>query len=273
MDFTKIRDLEHARIDLHMHSIYSDGVKTPAELIAMRKEEGCELLAVTDHDGTGGVRLAIEAGKDSGITVLSGIELGTLLDHRFELHILGYDFDIDNPVLTEAIESIRAFREKRNSRLLEYFQKEGIPLTWDELHDYPDQDYIGKPNFAVALERRGYVKSVQEAFDSPKYLASETALSLKKMAVDPYDAIAWITEAGGKAVWAHPMETKYRRPHSSAAHHTLIRHIARRLAAHGLQGIECWHPSATRQDSLWLETLADDLGLFKTKGSDYHGLK
>lgn len=273
LELTDLEDIEHLNIDLHMHSTYSDGVKTPAELIRMRSREGCVLAAVTDHDGVDGVPEALEAGKQYGVQVLSGIELGTLLDHRYELHILGYRFDIHDPVLCSEIEKIRAYRDGRNSRLLKVFQEKGIQITKDDLRQHSNQEYIGKPNFAMALEKKGYVKTVQEAFDSPEFLSSPESLALKKMAVDPLDAVSWLRGAGGEAVWAHPMETKAALDKKSPEYHALIESIARKLKQHGLTGIECWHPSADHEDSLWLESLADSLGLFKTKGSDYHGLR
>jgi predicted metal-dependent phosphoesterase TrpH len=273
LQIINLEDIEHLNIDLHMHSTYSDGVKTPEELIRMRAEEDVVMAAVTDHDGADGVPEALEAGRKYGIQVLSGIELGTLLDHRYELHILGYDFDIHDEKLCAEIEKIREYRDGRNDKLLKVFQDKGINITREDLMQHPNQDYIGKPNFAMALEKKGYVSSVQEAFDSPEFLASPESLALKKMAVDPMDALSWITGAGGYPVWAHPMETKSRLDKKSPGYRDLIREIAERLKAGGVKGIECWHPSADREDSLWLEKLADDLGLFKTKGSDYHGLR
>jgi predicted metal-dependent phosphoesterase TrpH len=273
LQITNLEDIEHLNIDLHMHSTYSDGVKTPEELIRMRAEEGCIMAAVTDHDGAGGVPEALAAGRKYGVQVLSGIELGTLLDHRYELHILGYDYDIHNETLCREIEKIREYRDGRNDKLLKVFQDKGINITREDLMQHPSQDYIGKPNFAMALEKKGYVSSVQEAFDSLEYLSSPESLALKKMAVDPFDALSWIAEAGGYPVWAHPMETKSRLDKKSSGYRALIREIAERLKGGGLKGLECWHPSADREDSLWLENLADELGLFKTKGSDYHGLR
>lgn len=273
LDLTNLEDIENLNIDLHMHSTYSDGVKTPAELIRMRKQEGCVLAAVTDHDGADGVPEALEAGHEYGIQVLSGIELGTLLDHKYELHILGYCFDIRDSRLCGEIEKIRAYRDGRNRKLLKVFQDKGIQITQTDLMQHPNQEYIGKPNFAMALEKKGYVRSVQEAFDSPEFLASPESLALKKMAVNSLDAVSWLRGAGGEAVWAHPMETKASLDKKSPEYHALIESIARKLKQHGLTGIECWHPSADHEDSLWLEDLADRLGLFRTKGSDYHGLR
>ncbi len=266
-------DIEHAKIDLHMHSTYSDGVKTPEELIKMRAEQGIEVAAVTDHDGTDGVPEALAAGEKYGVRVLTGIELGTLLEKKYELHILGYCFDTQNAVLKGEIDKIREYRDGRNRRLLRVFQDKGIPITWEDLMQHPNQEYIGKPNFALAFERMGYVKSVQEAFDSPEFLACPESIALKKMAVDSLEGVSWITGAGGYAVWAHPMELKSPLDKKSPEYRAIIEGIAKTLKQSGLAGIECWHPSADREDSLWLEGLARELGLFRTKGTDYHGLR
>ncbi len=260
------------KIDLHIHSTFSDGMKTPTELVAMYRADGYDQIAITDHDGVGGVPEAQAAGARAGLEVVAGIEIGSVVRDRNEIHLLGYDFDIYNDFLTKKLEEMRAYRIRRNERLLQIFQEKGYPLTHEDLIQRPEQHYIGKPNFAMAFERMGYVKSVQEAFQSKELLASPEARALRKMKVRTGDAIQWIHDAGGIAVVAHPMKIHGIGEKGSPGFFRELEDILRFLTEHGLDGLECGHPSASPAQAETLSRLADRYGLLKTRGSDYHGI-
>lgn len=256
---------------MHNHTTASDGTFTPTELVEKYAREGYSVIAVTDHDGMDGVMEAQEAGKRLGVKVIAGIEIGTVLRDRYELHILGYDFDIHDPQMIREMESIWAYREKRNQKLLKFFQESGYPITEKDLIQREGQHYIGKPNFARALVKKGYAESVSEVFRSPKLLASETASKLKQKKVVSRDAIRWIREAGGWAVLAHPMKVRGIGEKSSEEFFRNLENIVSELKADGLSGLECRHPSASEEDVIRLEEIADRYGLRKTRGSDFHG--
>lgn len=258
-------------IDMHVHSMYSDGLLPPAELVKLYHENGYDLIALTDHDGVDGVKEAQNAGAAQGMTVLTGIEFGTLFHGKIEFHLLGYDFDLENPVLRKELESIRSYRIQRNEKLMEYFRGKGYDISFDDMIRYSGQDYIGKPNFARALIRKGYCSSVKEAFDSKELLGSPEAMALKKKPVPTGDAVRWIREAGGIPVLAHPMETAGIGPAGTELFFENLDRILRELVSGGLQGIECFHPSATEEESLRLIRLAARYHLRITRGSDYHG--
>ena len=274
------------KIDLHMHSTFSDGVFTPAELVELRKKEGYDVVAVTDHDGAKGVREALRAGEKYGVKVISGIEIGTVMDvsgivpdacdssmnkGEVELHILGYDIDPDDKELNDQMQVIKDFRDERNKKLLWYFQEKGYDIKYSDLLKSPDQEYVAKPDFAWVFVNRGYVQNVTEAFRSEKFLAAKAVQRLKQMPYPTADAMKLIQSAGGVAVLAHPMKIKgFGEKSSDEFFDNLIR-LLTKLREMGLYGLECYHPSASEQDSEKLVDIEHRIGLKITRGSDYHG--
>lgn len=259
------------KIDLHMHSTFSDGVFTPTELVELRKGEGYDVIAITDHDGTKGVKEALDAGEKAGIKVIPGIEIGTVIDDDRELHILGYGIDPDNGPLNEQMKIIKEFRDKRNQKLLWYFQEKGYDIKYQDLIKKPDQEYVAKPDFAWVFVNRGYVQNVTEAFKSEKFLAAKAVQALKQMPYPVKDAIELIKGAGGVAVLAHPMKIKGIGEKSSDEFFANLEDLLKLLMSYGLYGLECHHPSASEGDSKRLREIAEKLGLKITRGSDYHG--
>ena len=274
------------KIDLHMHSTFSDGVYTPTELVELRKKEGYDVVAVTDHDGAKGVKEALAAGEANGVKVIPGIEIGTVMDvssfipdacdnsmnkGEVELHILGYGIDPDNEALNDQMQKIKEFRDERNRKLLWYFQEKGYDIKYDDLIKRPDQEYVAKPDFAWVFVNRGYVQNVSEAFRSEKFLAAKAVQKMKQMPYPTEDAIRLIQEAGGVAVLAHPMKIKgFGEKGSEEFYNNLIR-LVTKLKQLGLYGLECYHPSASDDDSYKLVDITQRTGLKVTRGSDYHG--
>ncbi|MDD6154376.1 MAG: PHP domain-containing protein [Eubacteriales bacterium] len=259
------------KVDLHMHSTFSDGTYTPTELVKMRADEGYDVVAITDHDGTGGVPEALDAGKKYGVTVVPGMELGTVYRGQSEIHLLGYDFDINDEFICNKLKEIEVYRNARNRRLLGVFQEMGYDIKAEDLVRHPGQRYIAKPDFAWVFVNRGYVKDVSEAFRSPKFLANSKAARQKQMKVDVEDAIRFINKAGGKCVVAHPMKIRGQGEKGSEEFFVNLEEMLKNLKEAGLYGLECYHPSASEEDSKRLEEIAARLDLRVTKGSDYHG--
>lgn len=252
------------KVDYHTHSYYSDGILKPTELVKRYKEQGYDLLALTDHDGVGGIQEAMIAGEALEMQVIPGIELGTgydLADQRVELHILGYRIDPECPVLLEYLEKIQKARQIRNEKLLSHLQSLGYDLVWEDLLQRPGQTYVGKPNFARAMKRKGIAPdNMWELFDQ-----------VEKEKISAYEAIEVIKEAGGTAVLAHPMKTKKIGETDSREFWDNLDSIVKDLKKHGLSGIECYHPSADHEQSLKLVVMAGKYHLHITEGSDFHG--
>ena len=252
------------KVDYHMHSWFSDGTMKPTELVKMYKGRDYDVIALTDHDGVDGVYEAVIAGEALELKVIPGIEIGSSYDfegQEIELHILGYHIDTENAALKACIEKLRISRRDRNERLLAHLQGLGYDLVYEDLIERPGQDYIGKPNFARVLKRKGCTpENMWDLFDE-----------VPRERISAYEAIDIIKEAGGMAVLAHPLKTKKIGDSSSEVFWKNLDLIVADLKKHGLKGMECFHPSASHEQALKLVVMAGQYHLHITEGSDFHG--
>lgn len=151
------------KVDLHTHTTASDGQYTPAQLVQKAAEAGIELLAVTDHDSIDGVAEAQRAGKEFGIAVLGGVELGAAEERH--LHILGYGFDPDNEGLRLLCQKLKQGRDERKHRIVSFLAEKGIAIDLSEVEQLAGGDIIARPHFAQVMVRHGFVATTREAFD------------------------------------------------------------------------------------------------------------
>lgn len=247
-------------IDLHVHSIYSDGDKTPKKLVRMAKEIGLTTMAITDHDMIAGLKTLTEEDLE-GIEFVYGVEM-TAKVPRARMHILGYGIDIKNEFLNEKLNN-RV--DVRNFILYEEFLKNmfGIEFAKEEIEKIISKPgNIGRPELGKLLIKYGYANNQDEAFD--KYLnpVMEKCRHLK-VGYSKEECIEMILEAGGIPVLAHPVSLKLNEEE-------LRKEIAY-LKELGLMGIETRHIHHTPEYTAMLENIADDFGLLKTGGTDYHG--
>lgn len=248
------------RVDLHAHTVVSDGTLAPADLVALARRTGLAALAVTDHDHLGGVAEAREAGARLGVEVVAGVEL-SVAHASGDVHLLGYLVDEQDAALLGRLERLRDARAQRAVRIVERLQAAGVPVTLADLaQEAPLQGgAVGRPHVARALVRRGHAASIQDAFD--RYLADGRPGAVPKEKLSARDAIALVRGAGGVAVLAHPVTLP------EAAREPLLRE----LAALGLGGVEVDYPKHDDALRARLRGLAEELGLVATGGSDYHG--
>ena len=247
-------------IDLHIHSIYSDGDKTPKELVKMAKEIGLTTIAITDHDMIEGLKTLTEEDLE-GIEVVNGVEL-TAKVPRARMHILGYGIDINNEFLNEKLNN-RV--DVRNFLLYEEYLKNifGIEFSKEEINQIISKPgNIGRPELGKLLIKYGYANDQDEAFN--KYLnpVMEECRHLK-VGYSKEECIEMLLEAGGIPVLAHPISLKLNEEE--------LRKELIYLKEIGLMGIETRHIHHTPEYTEMLERLADELGLLKTGGTDYHG--
>ena len=247
-------------IDLHVHSIYSDGDKSPKKLVRMAKEIGLTTMAITDHDMIAGLKTLTEEDLE-GIEFVYGVEM-TAKVPRARMHILGYGIDIKNEFLNEKLNN-RV--DVRNFILYEEFLKNmfGIELAKEEIEKIISKPgNIGRPELGKLLIKYGYANNQDEAFD--KYLnpVMEKCRHLK-VGYSKEECIEMILEAGGIPVLAHPVSLNLNEEE-------LRKEIAY-LKELGLMGIETRHIHHTPEYTAMLENIADDFGLLKTGGTDYHG--
>ena len=188
------------QIDMHTHTTFSDGTKTPEELVKHAKDMGLRVIAITDHDTAGGLKRGQNtAQKLGGITVVNGVELSAV--SLGETHILGYFIDPEETHFNQVISEVQGFREKRFYQTLELIEKQGMVIHSDDLLKYGEPRNLGRVHFAKALMEKGYVKSIDEGFQ--KYLGRGKPCCPKKQRLAAEDAIAAIRSAGGDAYLAH----------------------------------------------------------------------
>ncbi len=245
--------MERNIFDLHLHSQYSDGSDTPAQVVRRAAEARVTLLSLTDHDTALGVPEAVAAGRECGVLVLPGVELDT--EFAEELHILGLGIDLDEPKLAAALELARRRREVRNAEILKKLAATGCDAA---PYMMPYMGTVTRMHIARALVAAGYTADVRAAFRS--FLGRGCPGFCEAERVSPREAIALIRGAGGVAVLAHPC-------HMKCDMHALVAE----LAADGLGGIEAYYAASTEGQTQLFSSLAAQHGLLVTAGSDYHG--
>lgn len=248
-------------IDLHTHSLHSDGTDRPAELVARAARLGLKAMALTDHDNCAGVPEFIEACRQQHITGLAGVELSIEVPQG-TLHIVGLGIDPGHAELNAALEQVLAGREGRNHQILAKLQQLGYDLQWSEVAALAGADVVSRTHFGKALLLRGYVGSVQEAFD--KLLAKGQAGYVDRYRLTPVAAIDLVAAAGGVSIVAHPL-------HWTSDLKELESRLSE-LAGYGLGGLEAYYPGHSREETIELLRLAQRHKLLVSGGSDYHGL-
>ena len=253
--------------DLHMHTRFSDGEMTPQELIDMRVAEGYELLAITDHDGIGGSVAGAQYAESLGLQFIYGIEFDSEDVLGKDLHILGYGFDPHDENFMDTLIYVTDERRNRNEKFRYCLNKRGYGITPEEIWNVNNGRYVGKPTFATVMVQKGIVKDVKEAFDTVFKEADLKAI--KKITLPTQTVVKVIQDAGGLAVMAHPMEQR-RANESFEEFKPRMYELMDKMIEYGIDGIECFHPSASPEQSELLVAYAKEHGLMITRGSDFH---
>lgn len=251
-------------IDLHTHTTASDGTDRPGELVAKAAAAGLDVLAITDHDTTGGWDEAIAARPD-GLTIVPGTEFSCAYTdadgNRISLHLLGYLFDPDHDGLRAERARLRVSRLGRGRAIVDKLVADDIPITWNRVVEIAGGGAVGRPHIARVLVENRVVDSVDEAF--AQLLSSQSKYYVPKEDSDVFDALRLVHEAGGVTVFAHPLA----RRRGVVVDDDVIAAMARA----GLGGIEVNHHDHEPRDREHLAGLAAELGLVGTGSSDYHG--
>ena len=247
-------------VDLHTHSVYSDGTATPAELISMAVACNLKGLALTDHDTVEGVRETIRLGHKMEVAVISGLEISAL-HHDYSLHILGYGIDSENQDLCDWLNRLQQGREERNTKILEKLTAMGIDINSDELARFSECGQTGRPHIARLLIDKGCVKTMNEAFKF--YLGRNKPAWCSRFSYTAAETIDIIHRAGGVAVLAHPGQLD--------SGMKIQPQIIKELVERKLDGLEIFYPSHSRKMQKRLKGLAKQYNLLATGGSDYHG--
>ncbi len=245
------------RVDLHLHTNASDGQYSPTELVELARK--FDVIAITDHDTTDGVREAQQAAEANGApVVIPGIELSAE-DADGDVHVLGYYVDMENADFQATLSQFRSNRYARGKRMVEKLAAMNMPLEWDRVVAIAGGGAIGRPHVARAMLEAGYVESVKDAFN--RYIGNDGPAYVARTRLSPEQSVELIHSAGGAAVLAHPGLLKN------------YRAMILRLMAVGLDGVEVNHPSNSEAVRLDLRGIATASSLIMTGGSDFHGPK
>lgn len=247
--------------DLHIHTTYSDGSFTPAEIIDKAVERGFNTIAISDHDTLEGIKPALDYAADIDIEVIPAIEFSTFRG-KAEIHVLGYFIDYKDENLKDKVKKIYDARKLRAKKMVNLLNKEGVKITFAEVREVAGDDYIGRPHLAQTMVKKGYIDKIGDAF-TEQYIGNGGRAYVKKYKISPEEAIDLILESGGIPVLAHPIFINHGKP--------LREDDIKELKENGLLGVEVYHSKQTAEDSKYYKNIAKKLDLLITGGSDFHG--
>lgn len=247
-------------IDLHVHSTFSDGSMTPEEILQIAEQEGITAIALTDHDTTSGLDRFLAAATERKIKAVPGIEISAD-GAKSSIHILGYFIDHKEPIFSNKLEKIRNTRITRNAEMIEKLNKLGIDITMADIREFAGEDVVGRLHFALALIKKGVVKTKDEAFD--KFLGNGKPIYTSREKLTCNDAVRMIADNGGLPVLAHPVLLQLSDPD--------LDKLVEGMVKSGLQGLEVYYPEHPAHLVKKYEKLAEKYKLARTGGSDFHG--
>lgn len=249
--------------DLHIHTNYSDGVFSPEKIVDLAIDAGLDAIALTDHDNIlsyGVAQNYLKKRKSEGkkiIEVIQGIEINTMYKDD-EIHILGYFMDPENNDFKNLIKTQQLARVKQTKEIVELLNKKaGIKINFEDIkNQVAEGGSIGRPHIAKAITNAGGTSNVMEAY--AKYINDKSPVYVKRKTVTPHDAVEIIYDAGGVPVIAHPHDL------------VVAEELIKELMHYGLRGIEAYHRKHSPAIVEYFSSMAEELGLIVTGGSDFH---
>lgn len=243
------------KIDLHIHSHYSDGMLSPAELIERAVKEDIKIISLTDHDNINGIDKMVNLGERENIEVIPGIEISANMG-RQEFHILGYYIDHKSEVLLSKLEKWSNFRSNQVEKMCHNLNQMGYRIDFENIREMAETRTMGVHLLALALLEAGYVKTIDESIK--RLTGKAGAAYVERNDVHPAEAVKLIRDCKGIPVLAHPCTSRNT-------------HYIHELMEHGLMGIEVYYSGHTLEQITCLENLAAEKKLIMTGGSDFHG--
>ncbi|WP_395344236.1 PHP domain-containing protein [Ningiella sp. W23] len=248
------------RIDLHSHTRFSDGALSPDELVMRAQQMQVDVLAITDHDTVDGIEPAIKSINTiyPKLSLISGVEISTWW-HGFEIHVLGLGVDHNDETFLTRLAQQQNERAQRGKDMVLKLQKVGVDITLEEVHSLA-QGVISRAHLAKLLVDKQVCSHPQQAFSN--YLGKHKKAYVRPKWIDIKSAIAWIHDAGGQAVLAHPfhydMTTKW------------LRRLCHEFAHDGGDAMEVQHPNLPKPKRDLMIEIANECELLGSAGSDFH---
>lgn len=248
------------RADLHIHTNNSDGTLSAEQILELAKQNNLSAISITDHDTIKAYNKDLfDFAKKLNIQLVPGVEISSeFLDTT--VHILAYNFDLSSKDFLSFLKKVQKKRILRNAQILKKLKEHGIAIEEKELQDYVAQNniaqaVIGRMHIAQLMDQKGFVKSVQDAFD--KYIKDEACCYVKGNKFSPIEVIDAIHKAKGRAVLAHPFVFK--------------QSLLNKLLKFDFDGIEVYYAKLLpSQENIYLK-IANKKNLLITGGSDFHG--
>lgn len=249
------------KTDLHIHTYYSDGVFSPEKIVDTAIDVGVQAIALTDHDNILSYDVAKKyletSNKKDKLEIIRGIEVNTLYKNN-EVHILGYFMNVEDSDFKEMLKVQQQARIKQTKEIISLLsKKEGIKIKFEDIKkQVAEGGSIGRPHIAKAITSAGGTSNVMEAY--AKYINDESPVYVQRKTVSPHDAVEIIYDAGGIPVIAHPHDLD------------IAESLIKELMQYGLRGIEAYHRKHSPACVEYFSSMAEELGLIVTGGSDFH---
>lgn len=252
-------------MDMHIHTYYSDGEYSPNDVIKTAYEKGISVMGITDHDTIDGVKnidRSLDYISSGEIKVINGIEIGCKCDYG-NMHILGYDFDINNYDLNKWLEVLKTNRLNSTLSVMEQIKRDfGITFNYQDIINLINKYSIGRPDLARLCVKYGFCNTVSEAFNMFLNPAKEKTKDSNKR-ISYQECFKLIKNSGGLVVLAHP--------NSILLNKANFEKLICDMIECGLDGIEVYHSNISDEESSYYLNLANKYGLLISGGSDYHG--
>ena len=247
--------------DFHIHTYFSDGVFSPEKIVDTAIDVGLQVISLTDHDNILSYDVAKnylkEKNLENKLEIIRGIEVNTLYQNN-EIHILGYFMNVNNSDFQEMLKQQQQARIKQTKEIISLLsKKEGIKIKFEDIKkQVAEGGSIGRPHIAKAITNAGGTYNVMDAYT--KYINDNSPVYVQRKTVSPHDAVEIIYDAGGIPVIAHPHDLE------------IAESLIKELMKYGLRGIEAYHRKHSPACVEYFSSMAEDLGLIVTGGSDFH---
>lgn len=252
------------KVDLHIHTVYSDGVFSPEKIVDTATGAGLNAIAITDHDNVLAYSIAdnyaqkiAKENNVKALEIIPGVEINTMYKDT-EIHILGYFMNRDDADFNDMLAMQQKARVEQTEQILNLLnRKAGINISFDKIKSLvADGGSIGRPHIAKAITMAGGTNSVMEAYN--KYINNNSEVYVQRKTISPHEAIEIIYDAGGIPVFAHPFDVDD------------AENLIKEFMHCGLRGVEAYHRKHSPAMVEYYSSIAEKCGLIITGGSDFH---